>query len=426
MSCIVCHGGRVSDGWTGLRRFLSPVGAIPHPCVVESFSAKIHSRRRRPGSTEQHHLSMSGIVRHGVKVSHGGAGLGGFRLPVGAVPHPGVVEKHGAGSAEQHGLAMRGIVSHGVAGSPKREVLWNLPRPIWRTLRRHHRRVQPQQQRASVPPGPRHSSINLTPSRKCLFASQVLGNAVPGIWPIDVLVTPGVTCAGRRVIQHYRKAVPIDRSELVRRALGTGIGCFNVPMYLSLNGVPIGGKLAWPDFAHLASRTGFKGVDVALEECMALGLDRTRHTLEETKLRPAFANLPTEFRKDEATFRSTLPKLEEAAPFMAAIGCPRMMTWIMPSSDTPKDELRRTYKKRFTECANILARSHCRLGLEFLGPLHFRRQSPNVFIWKMSEMLEFAKECGTNVGLTLDSWHWHHAGATTGDILAAGKDRIVV
>jgi sugar phosphate isomerase/epimerase len=197
-------------------------------------------------------------------------------------------------------------------------------------------------------------------------------------------------------------------------------------MYLSLNGVPIGGKLAWPDFAHLASRTGFKGVDVALEECMALGMDRTRHTLEETKLRPAFANLPTEFRKDEAAFRSTLPKLEEAAPFMAAIGCPRMMTWIMPSSDTPKDDLRRTYKKRFTECASILARSHCRLGLEFLGPVHFRRQSPNVFIWKMPEMLEFAKECGTNVGLTLDSWHWHHAGATTADILAAGKDRIVV
>jgi sugar phosphate isomerase/epimerase len=44
----------------------------------------------------------------------------------------------------------------------------------------------------------------------------------------------------------------------------------------------------------------------------------------------------------------------------------------------------------------------------------------------MPEMLEFAKECGTNVGLTLDSWHWHHAGATTADIVAAGKDRIVV
>ena len=40
-------------------------------------------------------------------------------------------------------------------------------------------------------------------------------------------------------------------------------------------------------------------------------------------------------------------------------------------------------------------------------------------------MLEFAKECGPNVGLTLDSWHWHWAGATTADILAAGRERIV-
>ena len=27
--------------------------------------------------------------------------------------------------------------------------------------------------------------------------------------------------------------------------------------------------------------------------------------------------------------------------------------------------------------------------------------------------------------LLLDSWHWHHAGATTADIIAAGRDRIV-
>jgi sugar phosphate isomerase/epimerase len=40
-------------------------------------------------------------------------------------------------------------------------------------------------------------------------------------------------------------------------------------------------------------------------------------------------------------------------------------------------------------------------------------------------MLTFAKECGPNVGLLLDSWHWYHAGATTEDIIAAGRDRIV-
>jgi len=197
-------------------------------------------------------------------------------------------------------------------------------------------------------------------------------------------------------------------------------------MYLSLNAVPIGGHLSWPEFAQLASDTGFKGVDVMLEAAMKDGLDKTRHLLERLRLRPAFVNLPVEFRKDEATFRATLPKLEDAAPFAAAMGCPRMMTYIMSSSETPKDELRRIYKQRFTECANILARSHCRLGLEFLGPLHIRTQFPHEFIWKMNDMLEFAKECGPNVGLTLDAWHWYHAGGTTDDILRAGKERIVV
>ena len=197
-------------------------------------------------------------------------------------------------------------------------------------------------------------------------------------------------------------------------------------MYLSLNAVPIGGKPTWPDFARLASRTGFIGVDVMLDAAMAEGVAKTRAMLAELKLKPAFVNLPVEFRKDDDAFKASLPKLDDAAPFAAAIGCPRMMTYLMSSSPTPKDELRRLYKSRLGQCAHILARSHCRLGLEFLGPLHIRRANPNEFIWKMNEMLEFAKECGSNAGLTLDAWHWHHAGGTVDDILKAGKDRIVV
>jgi sugar phosphate isomerase/epimerase len=197
-------------------------------------------------------------------------------------------------------------------------------------------------------------------------------------------------------------------------------------MYLALNGVPIGGNLPWPDFARLASSTGFGGVDVMLGPAMEAGVERTRGMLAELRLRPAFASLPVEYRKDDAAFRAGLQKLEDAAPFCAAIGCPRLMTYLMSSSETPKDELRRLYKTRLSECAAIMARSHCRLGLEFLGPLHIRKQFPHEFIWKMDEMLEFAKECGSNVGLTLDAWHWHHAGGTVADILAAGKDRIVV
>jgi sugar phosphate isomerase/epimerase len=196
-------------------------------------------------------------------------------------------------------------------------------------------------------------------------------------------------------------------------------------VYLSLNSVLVGGRVHWPEFARLAAKVGYPGVDVDLAAAMKAGLPATNDLLDELKLKPAAVNLPVEFRKDDAAFRQDLEKLGDAASFSAAIGCPRMVTWIMPSSKTPKAELRALYLKRFSACADVLARSHVRLGLEFLGPLHLRQAEPYEFIWRMPEMLAFARECGSNVGLLLDVWHWYHAGATTADIVKAGKSAIV-
>ena len=196
-------------------------------------------------------------------------------------------------------------------------------------------------------------------------------------------------------------------------------------MYLSLNSVLLNGRVQWPEFARLAAKVGFPGTDVMLKPAMEAGVRATNQLLHELGLKPAAIDFPVEFRKDDATFEAGLAKLSDQARFAADIQCPRMLTYIMPSSETPKEELRRLYKQRFTESARVLAQSNVRLGLEFLGPLHFRKRFPHEFIWGMNEMLAFAKECGPNVGLLLDSWHWHHAGATTHDIIAAGRERIV-
>lgn len=196
-------------------------------------------------------------------------------------------------------------------------------------------------------------------------------------------------------------------------------------MYLALNSVLVSGRVPWSGFPQLAAKVGFPGCDVMLKPAMKEGVAATNKVYADLKLKTGAIDFPVEFRKDEATFKASLPQLEQAAPFAKAIHCPRMVTYIMSSSETPKDELRRIYKRRFTECARILARSDVRLGLEFLGPLQFRKMYPHEFIWRMNDMLEFAKECGPNVGLLLDVWHWHHAGATTQDIINAGRERIV-
>ena len=196
-------------------------------------------------------------------------------------------------------------------------------------------------------------------------------------------------------------------------------------MFLSLNSVLVSNRVPWPEFARLAARVGFPGTDVMLKPAMQAGADATNALLSQLNLLPAVFEFPVTFNKDDAAFRASLANLPAAAEFAAAVHCPRMVTWIMPSSNTPKEELRRVYKQRFTESARILAKSNVRLGHEFLGPLHLRKQIKYEFIWRMNDMLEFAKECGPNVGFLLDAWHWHHAGATTGDIIHAGRERIV-
>jgi sugar phosphate isomerase/epimerase len=165
-------------------------------------------------------------------------------------------------------------------------------------------------------------------------------------------------------------------------------------------------------------------VDVAAA-AIADGAEKTLALLRELKMKPAVLGLPVDFRKDDATFDAGFAKLEDAARFTAAIGCPRMQTWIPSSSDLPKAEQRAVYKKRFQKVAEVLARHRVRLAFEFLGPLHIRKAKPHEFIYRMDEMLDFARECGPNVGVLLDSWHWHQSGGTVADILTAGKEGVV-
>ena len=127
-------------------------------------------------------------------------------------------------------------------------------------------------------------------------------------------------------------------------------------MYLALNGVPIGGNLSWPDFARLASSTGFGGVDLMLGPAMADGVDRTRRLLADLHLRPSFASLPVEFRKDDATFRAGLSKLEDAAPFCAALS-PAPFPPAGVGEELPHDHAPSTTAPRTAQSMNFFMRS---------------------------------------------------------------------
>ena len=241
----------------------------------------------------------------------------------------------------------------------------------------------------------------------------------------------------------FHKRQSVNRRDFIKTATGTGaalsVACggsesesaSETPtepassMYASMNGALFNWKLGWPEFAHLAAKVGYPGTDVSLGSAMKEGLDATKALLTELNLKPAVVGLPMNATRDEKSYKEGLKGLDEAAQFAAAIGCPRMSVVMMPGGMAPKEETWKMMRDRFTAISEILARSNVRLGFEFLGPLQLRKMMPHPFIYRMDEMLEFAKECGPNMGLLLDSWHWYHAEATVDDIIAAGKSRIV-
>lgn len=199
-------------------------------------------------------------------------------------------------------------------------------------------------------------------------------------------------------------------------------------MYLSLNRVTAGGKLPWTEFVALAGRTGFDAVDVDLEAVRQLGASKTRELLAQHKVRPGVCGLPTEFRRDDATFDASVRELGELAALAADIACPRMVTWVPPTYEAPGREMRGVLKRRFTEMGKRAAAHGVRLGMEFISAQHFRDAVPpeRVCVWQMADMLDLCASCGENVGLLLDSWHWHHdPDATVDSILQAGRERIV-
>jgi sugar phosphate isomerase/epimerase len=226
----------------------------------------------------------------------------------------------------------------------------------------------------------------------------------------------------------------MNRREFLRTAAGAGaaLGLANgaagaaTGMYNSLNSSLVTGRAQWPDFARLAAKAGYGGVDVNLNGAMKEGLDATKALLAELKLRPAYSGFPVNPARDEDTFKRGMEGLEDQLKFAVAMGCARMVdtSWSAPPAGQSVEEYRKTLVGRFQTAGAVLAKYNVRCGLEFLGPLQFRSRLPS-FATQMNECLAFAKDCGPNYGLLLDAWHWHHSGATIEDIHKAGKARIV-
>lgn len=170
----------------------------------------------------------------------------------------------------------------------------------------------------------------------------------------------------------------------------------------------------------------FHAIEISPTWVADLGVDAVNSALSSAGIVAAGWGLPVEWRKDETVWQEGLAKLPEQAKNMAAVGCNRCSTWVLPASnDLNYDHHRALVKKRFQPIADILGENGISLGLEFIGPKTLRDSFRHPFIYTLGAMLEFGKEIGPNVGLLLDAWHWYTSEGTLEDILALSPKDVV-
>jgi sugar phosphate isomerase/epimerase len=216
-------------------------------------------------------------------------------------------------------------------------------------------------------------------------------------------------------------------------AVETKKGIFT-PMIPTLNPATAGGDLPLAEFVRLAARNGFSGVEFSIREAANLIARSSLHDVaaifEEPKILPIVFDLPVEWRQDEATYRAGLKHLPQLARLAQDLDCTRCVTWVLPDGGIPVAEYAERGMKRFVEIARILGGEGVRLGLEFIGPQHYRANPDNVWFHDIPSALDVVNAIENaaqleNVGLLVDSFHWYTSGGTIMDLASIPIEMLV-
>jgi len=196
-------------------------------------------------------------------------------------------------------------------------------------------------------------------------------------------------------------------------------------MFKALSPGAIGVNLPFEECVALAKKHGFEGIYFDVRWAAELGPEKAKAALQ--GLKPAGFGLPFDHRADTPEFTESVLALPEMAEAARAIGCTRCSTWVQSwHDDIEYADNFMLHKRRFQWICEVFDRNDIQFGLEFLGPKTLRDGHKFDFIHDMPEMLRLCFEIGAdNVGLLLDSWHWHTSGGTIDDIIKLKAGQVV-
>lgn len=183
------------------------------------------------------------------------------------------------------------------------------------------------------------------------------------------------------------------------------------------------------ELVMLASENGFDAVETTSEQLKTfisdVGIQGAEKYLKERDVLLGAVSLPVEWRKDEGTFNKGMIELVECAEIASELGCKTFFTYFMPSTDQEVIPYLMKLSKRLRLLGRLLAQYDMELALEYVGPHHLRNKWKHEFIWNAKDTLNWIDFIGEeNIGIVLDSFHWHTSEETIDTILSLDVHKV--
>lgn len=204
-------------------------------------------------------------------------------------------------------------------------------------------------------------------------------------------------------------------------------------MYPSLMADLIGIDVTPDQSVRIASENDFVGVDLRLTQDLdwlhRYSADRMVDHMREHHVQPGYASVLTRtLSAPEGEWGHMLVRLPRIARMAQRLGYTCAGVVVLPYDDRLDFAAnRKRHLDRLSQVAPVLADHGIRLGLEYVSPITRRADATFEFIHDMKAMRELIEDAGhANIGLMLDSFHWHCADESGADLAQLSADDVVV
>ncbi len=202
-------------------------------------------------------------------------------------------------------------------------------------------------------------------------------------------------------------------------------------MYKILNAESLGISGRQNELIELALTYKFCGLDIDIDALMSQvesrGRDHALRYIQSAPIRIGGLELPAGWMETDDAHQKYMERLTTIAELAASLGIRGCTVNVLPYNvDRPYHANFEFHRERLAEIADQLSQHDIRLGIGFAAPISCREGHDSQFIAAPDTLLTLIKTIvSSNIGLSLDLWHWHVGGGTVEQLQELPIDSIV-